>query len=381
MQSMSSSEAVTTLFNEALDALNSSKIQLMTKSGALFLCSVSIMLRHEISNEVRTAATNGTHVRYNPTFFLKLTKEERVGLIAHEVWHVAFMHMFRLGDRDHLIWNYAGDFVINGLLIKNGFKLPANGLYNEKYDGWSTDQVYEDLINDEDFDPPPGFVMDLESPVGEPESVQVIEEQVTSVVMRAVQRVQMEHGNLPDEIARAINELINPKLDWKSLLYRFVDDRTKEDYTWARPNRKYLPQFYLPSRYSHRINNLTVAIDTSGSMTDDLLQEILTELQYINETLQPENLIVLDCDAKIHNVFHVTHNDSILDFQFTGGGGTSCSPILQYIEDNPTNLLIYFTDGCMNLSVPAPNCPFLWVINGDNKNFKQPFGEVIYVNN
>jgi predicted metal-dependent peptidase len=363
------------LERQAQEALDSAKIHLMTKAGAMFLCSISVMLQHKISTEIPTACTNGVYVLYNPQFFLNLTKQKRLGLIAHEVWHVAFMHSFRLGEKDPKIWNYAGDFVINGLLLKNNFELPDNGCFDPKYDGWSTDQVYEDLIQN-CIQPPPQYQMDLVPGEGTPEDVEALEQQVTNTVLRAVLRVQMESGDIPDEIAISINELINPKLNWKELLYRYVDERTKEDYSWARPNRKYLP-YYLPSRYSQCINNLTVAIDTSGSMTDEFLQEILTEVQYINESLQPTNLVVLDCDARINNIHKVTSNDSILDFQFTGGGGTSCKPILKYIEDNDTNVLIYFTDGEMNLNLPAPNCSFLWVIS-DNPDFKAPFGEVIH---
>ena len=364
-----------TLFSEETEALGHSKVHLMTKAGAMFLCSVSVQLEHSISEEVPTAATNGKWIKYNPKFFAECSKEQRVGLIAHEVWHVALLHMFRGEGKDPYLWNMAGDYVINGMLLAANFKLPEGGLHDPKFDGWSTDQVYDYLVQ-ENIEPPPDFECDLLPP---DQITPELEQAVTNSVIKAACRVQMEGGDVPEEILRAIETLINPKLSWKEILYRFVDEKVKDDFSWARPNKKYMPDWYLPSRFSETLNTLTSAIDTSGSITKELLQEILSEIEYINQTIKPDNLTVLDCDSRIHNIYHVTPNDSILDFKFTGGGGTSGLPVLNYVIEHGSNLTIYFTDGEMSLNLPDPGHPFLWVIFG-GREFTAPFGEVAYVN-
>jgi predicted metal-dependent peptidase len=361
--------------SKAQEALDKTKVHLMMKQGAIFLSSVSMQLKHEISTEVDTAATNGKYVKYNPEFFINLSKEQRLGLMAHELGHVIFMHMARRGDRKPDVWNVAGDYVINNYLISNNFVLPENGLVDPKFNGWSTEQVYEHLLaNPKDM--PENMPNDIEyGELSEEEK-----EQLTNTVMKAVQAAQLadDAGSIPSEIARKIQDLINPKLSWKDLLYRFVDSKTKQDYTWTKPNRRYLPDWYLPSLYSDQIENITVAIDTSGSVSDEMLQEILSEIEYINQTVKPNSMTIMDCDSKIHNIHKVTEYDSVLDLTFTGSGGTSFHPIFKYCKDNPTNLLIYFTDLHATQITEEPDYPVLWICYSNHE--PAPIGETIYVN-
>ena len=128
------------------------KVELMTRSA--FISTIALSLTHIITDKCNTADVCGTTVRYNPEFITKLTVPQFAGLIAHESWHVAFQHMARKGTKDHIIWNCAGDYVINHMLNKAGFEIPTGGLLDKKYDDeWSTDQVYDDLMKEnKDFD-------------------------------------------------------------------------------------------------------------------------------------------------------------------------------------------------------------------------------------
>ena len=359
---------------KAQEALDKTKVHLMMRQGAIFLSSVSMQLKHELSNELDTAGTNGKYIKYNPEFFLNLSKEQRLGLMAHELGHVIFMHMARKGDRKPDVWNVAGDYVINNYLLKNNFVLPEDALVEPKYDNWSTEQVYEYLIaNPEEV--PKDSPKDIEyDNLSEDQK-----EQLTNAVMKAVQAAQLsgDAGSIPAEVARKIEDLINPKLSWKDLLYRFVDSKTKQDYTWSKPNKRYLPDWYLPSLYSDQIDNITVAIDTSGSVSDEMLQEILSEIEYINQTIKPNSMTIMDCDSKIHNIHKVTEFESVLDLEFTGSGGTSFREVFKYCNDNPTNLLIYFTDLYANQITEEPGYPVLWICYSNHE--PAPIGETIYV--
>ena len=97
--------------NQAETYLRHAKIDLMTKS--VFLSTICLSLKHELTDKLPTAGTNGISILYNPEFLEKLTAQERTGLLAHEVWHVAFNHLSRINDRDRVTWNKAGDYVIN----------------------------------------------------------------------------------------------------------------------------------------------------------------------------------------------------------------------------------------------------------------------------
>ena len=78
-----------------------------------FFGTLCLRLGAEFTEDIPTAGTNGEKLLINPTFFLKCTAEQRVGLLAHEVMHCVYMHVLRLGERDPFLWNVAGDYVIN----------------------------------------------------------------------------------------------------------------------------------------------------------------------------------------------------------------------------------------------------------------------------
>lgn len=120
------------------------KIELMTRS--VFLSTINLSIKHRISNAVATAGTDCKQIMYNPDFCKDLTILELTGVMAHECWHIAFMHKLREGNRNHVLWNKAADYVINNMLIDSGYTLPPGGLSNKAYIDMSTEQVYDRLV-------------------------------------------------------------------------------------------------------------------------------------------------------------------------------------------------------------------------------------------
>ena len=116
-----------------------------------FFGTLCLRLKPVETEEVPTAGTDGKHLYYNRKFFLNMSDQQRVGLLAHEVMHVVFMHMVRLHERDHRLWNVAGDYVINLVVRDAGLHLPPTDLLDDKYAGMSTDEVYAELQKN----PPP----------------------------------------------------------------------------------------------------------------------------------------------------------------------------------------------------------------------------------
>jgi len=368
-------------------ALSKAKMRLML-SGGRFLSSLALQLDHRIDNRLPTAGTDGKQVLYNEDFFMGLTEEERVALIAHEVWHVAFLHTVRRGERHPVIWNYAGDYVINAQLLDDGFKLPVPHLYEHKYRGMTTEQVYE-MIMEETDDPdgqgdPDGFGSDIidQDSEGEPTPEEQAQRElaVKEMLVKAATQAKIEDqaGSIPGEIARAIDDLINPKLDWKELLQRFVNSVAKEDYSWRRPNRRFFPQTYLPSAYSEQLGHIAVAIDTSGSVSPDMLIEMLSEIQGINDLFKPKRLTIMDCDYQIHNMYEVTDDLDILELEFGGFGGTSFFPVLDWAQENQPDLLIYFTDLYAERITQENgySFPCMWVCYSNYE--PMPWGDTVY---
>lgn len=371
-------------------ALDRAKIGIMLKKGSIFITTIAFSMVHKF-DDVPTAQVDGKTVKYNEEWFSTLTYDQRVGLVCHEAWHVALLHLTRRGDRNPDIWNYAGDYVINQLLVDAGFELPPNGLQDDRFRGMTTIQVY-DIIYKEN--PPIQIeLLDVQEPTNsEPEdgkssgksskkiAMEEMENHVKGMLVKAHMQNKMagkKAGKIPDEIERLIDELINPRLSWRDILSRFLTEKVKDDYTWHRPNKRFAPDYYLPTQYSEALAHITVAIDTSGSITPKQLTAILSEIQYIRDTLKPKKMTILDCDSRIHNVYDATEDQHIKDFKFSGGGGTKCEPVIKYCEKNPTTALVYFTDMFMSFPSQGPNFPVLWIAY-DNPNCSAPFGEIVH---
>ena len=245
----------------------------------------------------------------------------------------------------------------------------------------STEEVYE-IIKDEPQPEGEGqeFFVDLLDP---PEGTNPadIGDKITDIIIKAHLQSSIANkakGEIPSEIARMIDDLINPKLPWHEILVRFLSDMVKDDYTWMKPNRRYYPDYYLPSQYSPTLGNIIVAIDTSGSVEQDELTEMLTEVASIKETFKPEKLTIIDCDSEIHNIHEIEKYDNITDIEFHGDGGTDFQPVIDYCNENEPEVLIYFTDLYSDNVVDVGNYPIIWICTSDHDPAN--IGETIYLN-
>lgn len=352
------------------------KIELMGKSA--FISTIALSLQHVFTDKVPTAGVDGITIFYNRKFVEKLSTPQFAGLIAHECWHVAFQHISRRGGRKKVAWNVAGDYVINYALITAGFEIPKEGLYNSKYDGtWSTDAVYED-IKDTVFDAE-SLMLDIME-TAEADKDENFDANIVDIIVRAHTQAQIngEHlaGKIPQEILRVIDKLLNPRVPWPVVLNRFLTRQIKNIYSWSRRNRRYI-HAHLPSMRGYGLGHLTFAIDTSGSQGKEELQSTLSEIQGIQRVFNPEKMTIIDCDARIHNVYEISANTDILSLKFHGNGGTDFQPVLDYVEKNPTQALVYFTDLYGNTDLKEVNYPVLWICNSTHE--PASIGETVYI--
>ena len=359
------------------ELLLKARVEMMTRS--VFISTIALSVEHKLSDKIPTAGTDGRHIYYNPKFIVQQSVQQLAGLIAHECWHIAFQHISRLGNRDQKIWNIAGDFVINYLLQQAGFMLPVDALIDPKYDQeWSTDTVYNDLVQNSININFPIEIQDLKPELNQGSPDDQSTSDITGIIVRA--KIQAEiHGDrnvgsIPAEISRLIDKLISPKLPWNVILNRFLDQRERNNYSWSRKNRRY--KEYLPSLYNYGLGNLTFAIDTSSSISEEEMQTILSEIQGIRDTFNPEKITLIDCDTTIHNIISVDQTTNLLSLKLSGGGGTSFIPVLAYMEKNPANALIYFTDLYGEEELEEVNYPILWICTSEHKPSK--IGETIY---
>lgn len=380
-------------------ALSKAKIDIITK-GSKFLSTITFSMKHVWCEDISIADVDGTTVRYNPKFFMLLEPKERVFLLAHESWHIALNHLTREGDRDRKIYNQAGDYVINQLLVDAGMSMPkisqkiineyatkpgtkvgtAIGLQDNRFKGMSSDQVYDILIKENPSNPKSSMMDgDIKQPKSE-EQCKEVEEKVKDTLVKAMARSKMageEPGTVPGEIERLIDDLINPKLPWQQLLERFLSDRSKDDYSWKRPNKRFFPDFILPSQFSESLGHIAMVFDTSCSFTDKDLAEAMSEVRHVHKTFKPEKLTLMSCDWKVQDVYTIGPHERIQDLKFGGGGGTSFDPVFSYFEDNPPQALIYFTDLYAAPLEVIPKYPVIWICNSEHP--AHPVGQTIYI--
>ena len=111
---------------------------------APFFGAVGLRLKLEETEAVKTAATDGVSLLFNPHFIAQLSRRELVFLVAHEIAHVVLKHMLRRGARDHKRWNKACDYAINIMLDDSNYfgDFPQDGLLDARYRGMSSEAIY-----------------------------------------------------------------------------------------------------------------------------------------------------------------------------------------------------------------------------------------------
>lgn len=357
---------------EAAKALSKAKIHLMASPNATFFSVACLSLKHQWNTAIPTACTDGVSIVYNPEFFLSLDPRERIGLVLHEVLHIIFQHPARLGNRNLKKANKAMDYAIN-LIIENAkFKLPAIRLLDKQYAGMSWEQIYE-LLPDDD-EPPPWEDIAPGSNAGND-----LQGQIDDIIVKAVQQSRAAGdapGSIPGDIERYYDKLTKPEIPWYRVLAATFTRLAKNDFTYKRPNKRYFPTAFLPTRRSLKLAKGAIAIDTSGSVTENQFLQFITETQHILRIQQPEQLHILQFDSRIASEDVVTSINELKQVKFTGGGGTKISPVLEWANQNKPNWLIIFTDGEFTLPDKNPKIPVIWVIHG-NIPFKPPFGKVV----
>lgn len=366
----------------ALDALSKTKIKLMARPDSVFFTTVCFSLKHYFDEKTPTACTNGKDVRYGVDFFMAQDPDERLGLMLHETLHCAYMHMLRfegLPNGDHERWNIAADHVINLQLIDRGFKLPQGALADPAYTGMAVEEVYKRLSQDPLGSGGGGIGMDLEAPADGTEATQLAED-IKDILVRASLQSKMagdKPGTIPGDIEIFLEKLLNPKLPWHLLLRRYLQTFNKNDYSMQRPNRRYLPKFYLPSLYSESLLDIAIAVDASGSVSDADFLRFVSETHAIIKSMKPSNISLLTFDTGIRSVNKVRSVQELMQVKFTGRGGTAISPVLEWANQNKPQLLLVFTDGEFRFYDLATKTPVLWLIH-NNPSFKAPFGKTIH---
>ena len=376
----------------------------------------------------KTAATDGRNFYYNREFIKALTDDELLFLIGHEVLHCVYDHLGRKGSRDHQLWNMANDYIVNYTLVKEKLgSMPKMGLYSDKYtDEMTSEEVYRLLeqnstqvkmtLDDHlEMDGSDGQDGDGEGNGGRTITVTVhgdengppklteddknkIRNEIKAAVINAAQAVGA--GKVPAGVKRLIEDFTNPIMDWRTLLEMHIQSSIKDDYTFQAPSKRSWgigggARVILPGQKFKDSVDVAVCIDTSGSMTDEMLRDFLSETKGIMETFDDFKLTLWTFDTRVYNprVFTMNNIDEILDYDPQGGGGTLFECNWEFMRDPAAagfgdvegiedtiepKKFVMFTDGypCSTWG-EEDYCDTLFVVHG-NTSIVAPWGITAY---
>ena len=390
----------------------------------------------DLENKVVYFNESFANALYKVDPFLNIPDYRMINFVlSHEVCHYLLLAKERetLGNKDSELWSLAQDYVIN-LWLKDidpneiYLKMPEKIYWNPETKRWTTEPC-EGCI---EINPPyyEGFrgktseeiyyylvrnskkrkiktkingievevtVYDVHLPdcttvttkpidiaIGLPETDKDI-----SDIIETVMKAWSITGSGNPVLREIIESILYPEIDWRIVLDRYVRYAISgyQDYKWLPPNPKKLAalKIYLPSTYEKTIRAV-VAVDSSGSITDEEFEWFVSEVQGILSTYEKFEILVLVCDHEVVGEQLIRFRGESVDRSiWKGRRGTDFRPVFKRVEELMfyPDVLIYFTDmevGKEAFPEVKPPYPVIWVITQPKEKvkIKPPFGEIIW---
>jgi predicted metal-dependent peptidase len=374
-----------------------------------FFGSLLFRLKGRESRSIKTMATDGMSLFYNPDFVDTLNAATLCGVLAHEVLHPGLQHHVRRSGRDPKRWNEACDYAINPILLDAGLHLPEGVLVDDRFREMSAEQIYNQLQTETEQEPSQpddaqkaggdgaasshgcadgsgalsapvtegGIGQVLDAPVAA-EETPTAEEQARewSVAVNQAVTLARQAGKVPAGIERTLDGAAEAAVDWRELLRRAWSETTPADYSWMRPNRRHIwAGLYLPGVVREGVGEVAIAVDCSGSVNSRQLRLFEAEVHSILEGQRPRRVYVLYFDAVVHKV-ETFEAGQCVSLNPVGGGGTEFGPCFEWLDEHDVRpqTLIFLTDLYGSFPDSEPAYPVLWASTGGRS---APFGHVV----
>lgn len=356
-----------------------------------------------------TAATDGRNFYYNSRFITQLKPKEVEFLFGHEVLHVVYDHMGRRDNRDPRMWNIANDYAVNADLKRHKvgeFITSVPCLYEAKYDGKYSEQIYDDLTKDmvkmnmdelieqlldehmdADDDGSGDADGDKDDSSGKrpkpmtQEERDALRQEIKQNIINAAKGA--EAGQLPNGVKRLIEDVTDPKMPWRELIQTNLTSSIKNDYSFAKPNRRgWHMDAIMPGMTPGEEIDVVVALDMSGSISAKQAQSFLSEVSGMMDMFDGYKIHVFCFDTSTYNPQDFTSEnlDTIGEYEPMGGGGTDFSAIFDHLKTRGEDVkrLIVFTDGLpFGTWGDEDFCDTTWIIHGST-DIVPPFGTYAY---
>lgn len=391
-------------FYKLVDKVNLSLMEDKDNFYGYFLFQMSREIRFDISSPTSVNFKNAKYTIYfNPLIFLNLNIKQMESTIKHEILHILSMHLIRAkelkGRYSTLAINMAMDIVVNNYLDY----LPPyavtleyiNSHYNLKLEHYETFEYYVEKIqteldlqeyNEEGDEDDSNINEDIETEFNLErthdiwkESSDIEDKTLKEFTQKVVDTSQK--GVIPDYLGGMISSLKNSKgeLPWNLYLKKLMGTvESNKKKTITRRNRRQPNRLDLRGELRGHKAEIAVALDISGSISDEEFKQAIKEVLSIVKNYNHE-ITIIECDDEIKRVYKVKSQKDVKERPQIRGG-TKFTPVFEYANNKKTNLLVYFTDGKgeEKLKVVPRGYKVLWVISGrgDKLSLREPYGAV-----
>ena len=385
--------------------------RIMATEEFLALCGILMIGEWEVCDDVSTACTNGLDIKYGRGFIDSLTDAEVRFVILHEAFHKMFRHLIiwaHLNKKNPILANIACDFNINGvisdickaILKRTGqifATMPKGCLYDERFregDDWMNsgkifsilEQELEDGDGGDGGDGGGGEPLDEHDWDGAEELTKDEQEELSRQVDEAIRQGALVAGKAFGGGNRLFEELLTPQINWREVLQEFIQSTCKgRDFsTWKRPSRRHLAAgVYMPTSISERVDELVIAVDTSGSIGQSTLTAFLSEVKGICDKVKPEKIRLLYWGTRVEgdeSYDQTNINSLIKSTKPVNGGGTDAACVPQYMKEHDIKpqAAVILTDGYVFGDWGTWDCPTLWCII-DNKHARPTVGKTVHI--
>ena len=361
------------------------RIQYEILSSYPFYGKLLLSLPFALNPKCKTAYTDMKHIVFDPSFIDQLDDIELKVLILHELLHCVLFHPTRQKGKIHLLYNIACDIVVNSIIYQD---IPINSLGGspfvhtfEQKEGYlyTADEIYLKLLNlNNEYE---NILVDNHDVWEIKCKDQQMEEDFNEILLKTY---KTSKEDINKQIRKILEERYEPKMNWQEQLMDFLSYNTdQEDYSYSVRDTRFYDDTYLPSLIEEdnlfELNKIYIAIDVSGSISDEQYNEFVKEIQYQCEMMHIKGYYSF-FDTKVTEPKPFDEENKIDFKQVNGYGGTSFSIIFQktkeFFEDPPKAIII-LTDGYA-VFPKSVDYPVVWVIN--NNDITPPYGKILRMN-
>ena len=253
-----------------------------------------------INDDIEAFKSNGIRLEINSDYLEGLELSEVEFVLANGAMHASLAHEQRRGKRSGWLWQIATDMAINDMLLQNGLDMPYGAQYRKRFSGMYAEEIYAELKDDilrddedleyeadESDDVKPQENEQQQEKQKELEQTQeeleeeILQEQLLAEEAISALKAKMQSGEAPQSIERFFEVERFGKIDWRDELRLALDRFFRDDYAMMPPSKKLLYKgIYLPSNISQTFR-LVIAVDSSGSVDEALLNEFMSEVNFL----------------------------------------------------------------------------------------------------